>query len=117
MRKNKTIILRYGMTKLKLTFNQYNDKVVKCTMRDNNNMSTWVGIAKCNFKEGDKFNLNTGISIAFAKANKKRMEYSDKLLRKINTRINRENSEISNLYDKKLNNIESIVKKSNEKDK
>ena len=64
-------------------FKSFNDKVIKCWVKDEHNGTTFLGMASCNGKEGDKFDERHGMELALRRALTKRTKFLDRRFKAI----------------------------------
>lgn len=72
------------------TFISYDDKVIKCILKDFDAQREYIGKAECNFVAGDMFDEREGMEIAFLRASKRLwadIKKESKYLEKLSTQI------------------------------
>jgi hypothetical protein len=99
---------RLQNSSINIFFKSFNEKITKCWVKDNAVDKTFLGTSKCNTQAGDEFDKDTGMSIALARALKKREEWYLKLFK----RFNNANTTVNTHTNKNImNKFESLLKK------
>lgn len=64
-------------------FRSYNQKVVICKIADQTSGLNFLGKARCNFDEGDVYNEEEGMKLAFSRAMVKRINHYEHVSKKV----------------------------------
>ena len=80
-----------GNVNMSVSLRSFNDRAVKCVITQYGGVENleFVGVARCNFSEGDTFNQKKGEKIALKKALAKRRIYLEKRIKEYVEELNR----------------------------